>query len=67
MECDRGNVLFEIDPVGIDTSTGEEVYNYDAGGRIASITRDGETWNLEYNTADLITQVNKCYQSTFAW
>ena len=43
--------------VGIDTPTGEEVYTYDAGGRIASITRDGEIWNLEYNTADLITLV----------
>ena len=41
----------------ITTATGTETYTYDEGGRIASITRDGEIWNLEYNTADLITKI----------
>jgi len=41
----------------IDTEEGVEFYTYDAGGRIASITRDGEVWNLEYNTRDLITRI----------
>ena len=43
--------------IGISTATGEETYTRDAGGRIKSITRDGETWNIEYNTADLITLI----------
>ena len=43
--------------IGITTATGDEIYTYDAGGRIESITRDGETWNIEYNTADLITLI----------
>ena len=41
----------------ITTTTGTETYTYDEGGRMKSITRDGETWNLEYNTADLITLI----------
>ncbi|MBZ8182744.1 RHS repeat domain-containing protein [Oscillatoria salina] len=41
----------------IDTDTGTETYTYDDAGRIASISRDGEIWNLAYNTADLITSV----------
>ncbi|MEL4897541.1 hypothetical protein [Crocosphaera sp. Alani8] len=41
----------------IMTETGSETYTYDEGGRIKSITRDGETWNLEYNSMDLITKI----------
>ncbi|WP_204102206.1 MULTISPECIES: RHS repeat-associated core domain-containing protein, partial [Spirulina sp. CCY15215] len=43
----------------IDTSEGLETYHYDDGGRLETITREGETWHLRYNTDDLIIEVKK--------
>ncbi|WP_204102649.1 MULTISPECIES: RHS repeat-associated core domain-containing protein, partial [Spirulina sp. CCY15215] len=43
----------------IDTSEGLETYYYDDGGRLETITREGETWQLRYNADDLIIEVKK--------
>lgn len=46
-------------------STTVETYGYDSGGRVTTITRDGKTWNLGYNTIDQVTAATNSTDGTW--
>ncbi|MGB0560174.1 MAG: Ig-like domain-containing protein, partial [Spirulinaceae cyanobacterium] len=52
---DYGDSIHQLSTIVTDSGT--ETYRYDDGGRVDQIVRDGETFNLIYNSDDLLVNV----------